>query len=741
MNGTRTNYLGKPTSRVDGHAKVTGTAKYAAEHTVPGLAYGFVVTSAIARGRIRTIHTAEALAVPGVLDIFTHAHRPKLASSDEKYGDEVAPPGSPFRPLYDDQVRFSGQPVALLVAEDPETARFAASLIRIDYNQRTHTTDLEENRGRARPVRENGESHSQRRGNAARAFDRSPTRIEVEYRMPVEHHNPMEMFGATAIWEGDGRITVYDKTQGPLNCRNYVANVFAMPQRAVRVLSPYVGGGFGSGLRPQYELPLAVLAARALRRSVQVTLTRQQMFTLGYRAGNIQSLALAADADGKLTSWRHEWIGMTSQFENFQRSYVTWSSQLYKCDNVELVQKLVKLDHNTPCDMRAPGGAEGLFAIECAMDELAYAANVDPLALRLLNYSDKDQIEGKPYSSKELRECYRQAAERFDWSKRSAKPRSMREGNELVGWGMATGIWVAMQMEASAKAVLTANGNLEIASATADIGPGTYTMMTQIAAEMLGVPIEHVTAKLGDSGLPHAPVEGGSFTTSSVGCAIQTACRAVQKELLRLAQKAPRSPLAGAKLEDVTFADDKIRRNDNGAEMSLSDAMRAGHVDRIEKEGSAAPKENSKYAHYTHSAIFAEVKIDEQIGVIRVTRIVNAVAAGRILNPKLAGSQILGAVVGGIGMALHEETLTDNRFGRFMTHNLADYHVPVNADVHAIDVIFVDEKDDEINPLGVKGVGEIGIVGTAAAIANAIYHATGKRVRDLPITIDKLLRA
>jgi xanthine dehydrogenase YagR molybdenum-binding subunit len=740
MTGMSANYFGKPMSRVDGHAKVTGAAKYAAEHDVPGLAYGFAVPSAIARGRIHSIHTAQALAVPGVLDIFTHDHRPKMAASDKKYGDEVAPPGSPFRPLYDDQVRFSGQPVALVVAEDPETARFAASLVRIDYDQRTHITDLEGNRARARAISENGESHSHKRGSAAKAFDRSPVRIEVEYRMPIEHHNPMEMFGATAIWESDDRITIYDKTQGPLNCRNYVANVFGMSEDAVRVLSPYVGGGFGSGLRPLYELPLAVLAARALRRSVQVTLTRQQMFTLGYRAGNIQSLSLGADTDGRLTSFRHQWLGMTSQFENFQRTYVTWSSQLYKCDNVELVQKLVKLDHNTPCDMRAPGGAEGLFAIECAMDELAYAANVDPLALRLLNYSDTDQIEDKPYSSKELRECYRQGAEKFGWSKRSAKPRSMRDGNELVGWGMATGIWEAMQMEASAKAVFTANGNLEIASATADIGPGTYTMMTQIAAEILGVPIEQVTAKLGDSSLPHAPVEGGSFTTSSVGCAIQTACRAVQKEILRLAQKAPRSPFTGARLEDVTFTDDMIRHNKSGAEISLSDAMRAGKVDRIEKVGSAAPKENSKYAHYTHSAVFAEVKIDEQIGVARVTRIVSAVAAGRVLNPKLAASQILGAVVGGIGMALHEETLTDNRFGRFMTHNLADYHVPVNADVHTIDVIFVDEKDDEINPLGVKGVGEIGIVGTAAAIANAIYHATGKRVRDLPITIDKLLR-
>jgi xanthine dehydrogenase YagR molybdenum-binding subunit len=306
---------------------------------------------------------------------------------------------------------------------------------------------------------------------------------------------------------------------------------------------------------------------------------------------------------------------------------------------------------------------------------------------------------------------------------------------------MATGIWEAMQLKASARAIITANGNVEIASATADIGPGTYTMMTQLAAEMLGVPLDNVTAKLGDSALPDAPVEGGSFTTSSVGSAIQAACRAVQEELLGLAQKMAGSPLMGAKLDDVVFADGRIRRTDNdGRDVSVADAMRAGNADRIEKEASAEPKIGSKYAHFSHSAVFAEVKIDEQLGIIRVTRVVNAVAAGRLLNPTTARSQVLGAVVGGIGMALHEETLTDHRFGRFMTHNLADYHVPVNADIRSIDVIFVEEKDDEINSLGVKGVGEIGIVGTAAAIANAVYHATGKRVRDLPITLDKLLR-
>ena len=735
---TTSNQIGKPAARVDGRLKVTGAAKYAGEFNVPNLAHGVVVTASIAKGRIKHINAEEALAVAGVLAVLTHENRGKLASSDDKYKDEVAPDGSPFRPLYDDEVRFNGQPIALVVAEEFEIARFAASLIRVDYEQKTHVTDFETERQRTAGGKRPKPTHT--RGKAARAFEEAAVRVEAAYSMPVEHHNPMEPYAATAVWEADDRITVYDKTQGPLNCRNYVANVFGMKPDKVRVLSPFVGGGFGSGLRPNYELPLAVLAARALKRSVRVTLTRQQMFTIGYRAANVQELKLGADRSGSLASFRHDAASMTSQFEDFQRSFVAWSSQLYRCANSELGQRLVKLDVNTPCDMRGPGGTEGVWAIECAMDELAYAANVDPLELRLTNYSDRDQIADKPYSSKELRECYRQAAEKFGWSKRRHEPRSMREGRELVGWGMASGVWEAWQLPASARASLTANGAVEIASATADIGPGTYTMMAQLAAEMLGVPLEDVTAKLGDSALPDAPVEGGSFTASSVGAAIHDACRAVQKDLLGFARKVKGSPLAGAKLDDVVFADGKIRhRQDAGRAVSLADAMRAGKAERIEKEASATPKMDARYANLAHSAVFAEVKIDEELGVTRVTRVVSAVAAGRIINPKLAGSQILGAIVGGIGMALHEETLTDQRFGRFMTHNLADYHVPVNADVHAINVIFVEETDDKINPFGIKGVGEIGIVGTAAAIANAVYHATGKRVRDLPITLDKLM--
>jgi xanthine dehydrogenase YagR molybdenum-binding subunit len=736
---TSTSYLGVPTSRVDGRVKVTGTAKYAAEFNIPDLAHGYVVSSTIAKGRIKRVDASAALAVDGVLDVFSHEHRPKLATSDDKYKDAIAPSsGSPFRPLYDDRVLFSGQPVALVVAEELEIARFAASLVRIEYERQPHVTDFAAEAERAAVPNEEYEFAP--RGNPAEALAQAPIRIGCEYRMPVEHHNPMETFAATAVWEGDDQLTVFDKTQGVQNSRDYLANVLGMPVEQVRVLSPYVGGAFGSGLRPQYQLPLAAMAARALKRSVRVTLTRQQMFTLGYRPANIQKLALGADRDGRLAAFSHEAIGMTSQFEDFQRRLVEWSMLLYRCPNSALSQKLVRLDHNTSCDMRAPGGVEGMFAIECAMDELAYAANIDPLTLRLINYSDTDQLEDKPYSSKELRACYHQGAERFGWSQRSRAPRSMRDGNELIGWGVATGIWEAMQLPASARAVLTANGNVEVASATADIGPGTYTMMTLIAAEMLGVELYNVTVRLGDSDLPAAPVEGGSFTTASVGSAIHAACRSIQQELLGFAHQMSGSPLAGATLDDVVFADGRIHHAEDATRaVSVADAMRAGKSDRIEKEAKAEPTKDDKHSRYAHSAVFAEVKVDAELGVIRVTRVVSAVAAGRILNPKAARSQILGAVVGGIGMALHEETLTDHTLGRFINHSLAEYHVPVNADIRDIDVIFVEETDDGINPLGVKGVGEIGIVGTAAAIANAVFHATGKRVRDLPITLDKLM--
>jgi xanthine dehydrogenase YagR molybdenum-binding subunit len=742
-----TTYIGSATSRVDGRAKVTGSAKYAGEFNASGLAHASVFTSTIAKGRIARIDVSEALSVAGVIDVLTHQHRPPMASADSGYKDDVAPEGSPYRPLYDDRIWFSGQPIALVVAEEPEIARFAAALVRVEYGKEAHVTDLHRQRhaaialaSPANPA-ENPFAPPKPRGTAEQAFASASARHRGEYYVPIEHHNPMELYASTVIFERDGKLTIYDKTQGVQNVQRYVCSVLDMKPDDVRVMSPFVGGGFGSGLRPQFQVVLAALAARVLKRSVRLVLTRQQMYVLGYRPAMIQQIELGANAGGTLDAITHDAVTVTSQYEDFHRQETGWSGLLYKCANAKYTHKLARLDLATPCDMRAPSAAPGAYALECAMDELAVALKLDPLELRLRCYSDRDQHTDRPYSSKSLRDCYRQGVAAFGWDKRNPEPGAMRDGTELVGWGMATGVWEALQVPIAVRIVLTANGHAEVSCATSDIGTGTYTIMAQVAADMLGLPIDNVTIKLGDSTLPQSPVEGGSWIAASVSNGIATTADAMREELLRLAKQMPNSPLEDATPDEVTLAEGKlVNKRDASRAVSIADAMRHGAVDRIEQEKSTTFADDGSHAHNTHSAIFAEVKVDEQLGVIRVTRIVSAVAAGRILNTKTASSQIIGGVVWGIGMALHEETLVDHNFGRIMNANIAEYHVPVNADVHDIQVIFVDESDDIVNPLGIKGLGEIGIVGVAAAIANAIYHATGKRVRDLPITLDKLHR-
>ena len=742
-----TTYIGTATSRVDGRAKVTGAAKYASEFNPAGLAHASVVTSTIAKGRITRIDASEALSVEGVIDVLTHQHRPRMASADSAYKDDVAPEGSPFRPLYDDRIWFSGQPIALVVAEESEIARFAASLVRVEYDKEAHVTDLRRQRDTAFALEapanpaENPFAPPKPRGTAEHAFAAAEVHHRGEYYVPIEHHNPMELYASTVIFEGDGKLTIYDKTQGVQNVQRYVCSALDMEPGDVRVMSPFVGGAFGSGLRPQYNVVLAALAACALKRSVRLVLTRQQMYVLGYRPAMIQQIELGANAGGTLDAMTHEAITVTSQYEDFHRQETGWSGLLYKRANAKHTHKLARLDLATPCDMRAPSAGPGVYALECAMDELAVALKLDPLELRLRCYSDRDQHTDRPYSSKSLRDCYRQGAEAFGWDRRNPEPRSMRDGTELVGWGIATGVWEALQVPITVRIGLTANGHAEVSCATSDIGTGTYTIMAQVAADMLGLPLDNVTIKLGDSTLPQSPVEGGSWIAASVSNGIATTVDAIRRELLHLAKQMPNSLLADATPDEVALADGKlVSKGDASRAASIADAIRQGAVDRIEQEKSTTFVDDGSHAHNTHSAIFAEVKVDEQLGVIRVTRVVSAVAAGRILNTKTARSQIMGGVVWGIGMALHEETLVDHNFGRIMNANIAEYHVPVNADVGDIEVIFVDEPDDIVNPLGIKGLGEIGIVGVAAAIANAIHHATGKRVRDLPITLDKLLQ-
>ena len=743
--GTGQVVTGGAVSRVDGRAKVTGDARYAAEYAAPDQLYGVVVSGSIAKGRILDIDIEQAMALDGVVEVLSHLNRPKVRSFDIAYKDMTAPAGSPFRPFYDDQVLYSGQPLALVLAESFEAARRAAALVRIRYEEEEHDTRLAANLARAytpRPLKAGYEPPPKEKGDAEKAFEAAPVKIEAAFHHGVEHHNPLELFASTVIYEEDGHLTIYDKTQSSQNSRWYVSHVFGLSKDKVTVRNPYVGGAFGSGLRPQYQLTLAVMAALHLKRSVRVTLTRQQMFSFGHRPETLQWVKLSADRDGTLQSIQHEAVAETSQIEDYVEVVVNWSGLLYQCDNIKLGYKLVSLDQYTPIDMRAPGAAHGMHALEIAMDELSYELKMDPLTLRLKNYAERSPADDKPYSSKELRACYEQGAEKFGWSQRPRATRARQEGTELVGWGMATGVWDAMQMFARASAVMHADGRLVVSSAATDIGTGTYTVMATIAAEAMGLPLERVTFQLGDSTLPAAPIEGGSSHVATVGSAVAGVCDKLQLTLLRYAQAASDSPFRDKRLKDVEFAGGVMRLKKNpGTFIALGAIVERTGRERIEEKYLMLPNvlKQRKFRRLTHSAVFVEVRVDEELGVVRVTRVVSAIAAGRIMNMKTATSQIIGGVVWGISQALHEESHTDHRFGRFMNHNLSEYHVAVNADIHDIDVVFVEEDDRIVSRLGAKGVGEIGLVSVAAAVSNAIYHATGKRIRSTPITPEKVL--
>lgn len=743
--GTGCVALGDPVSRADGPVKVTGRARYAAEHPAADLVHGVVVNTVAATGRIVALHVDEALAVPGVIDVLSHLNRPRLRKMDLFHKDMISPPGSPFKPFASDRVLYSGQPVALVVAHSFEAARHAASLVRVEVDETHHRTHLLGQLKRAHkpsPMRAGFKSPPKPRGDADAAFEAAPVKVAAEYHGGTEHHNPMEMHATTVIRGPDGHLTVHDKNQGAQNCRMTVSHVFGLPKRKLTVMNAFVGGAFGSGLRPQYNLLLAVMASLHLKRSVRVVLTRQQMFTFGHRPETWQRVKLAADRDGRLQAVVHEAIGATSHHEDYVEVVVNWAAQLYRCDHVRTAYQVVSLDQASPCDMRAPGAAHGLHALEIAMDELAAELSMDPLQLRLVNYAECDADSGKPHSSKALRACYAQGAERFGWSQRAPQPRSRKEGDEWVGSGMATGVWDAMQMAARVRAVLHRDGRLVLESAASDIGTGTYTVMAQIAAVALGLPLERVTFRLGDSRLPFAPVEGGSSHVATVGSAVDGVCEKLKKRLLALARRRPESTFKSARLQDVEFAAGHLRlRSAPQAAVPLMALLADVGDGGLEEKYLLLPSmlKQSRYARAVHSAVFCEVRVDEEMGTVRVTRVVSAIDAGRIMNAKLARSQVFGSVVWGIGQALHEETHADHRLGRFMNHSFAEYHIAVNADVHDIDVLFVEQDDRIVSRLGAKGIGEIGIVGVAAAVSNAIFHATGRRIRSLPMTPDKVM--
>ena len=741
------NQIGKPLSRLEGDLKVTGTARYAGDYNPPGLLYGFVINSVITKGRIKSFNVSDAKACPGVVEIFSHENRPSLAWFDIQYADMDAPPGSPFRPLHNNKIVCNAQPIGLVVAETFEQARYAASLVHVEYETDEFSTDLIANMDKARPPKV-GMATSLKplppkpQGKFEEAYQASYAKASGDFFHGTEHHNPLELFATTTIYEGEGKVTIYDKTQGTVNCQLYVGNVFGLHFRNVRVISPYVGGGFGSGLRPQYQLFMSVMAALQLKRPVRVTLDRTQMFSFGHRPPTRQLTRFGADANGKVNALYHAAFGETSRFEDYTEVVVNWSHMLYPAEHTLFEYKLIPLDVFTPLDMRAPGGSTGSHAIESTMDELSYQLKIDPLELRLINYAETDKSVGRPFSSKELKECFRQGAERFGWSDRNPEPRSMKRGRKLVGYGMATGIWESMTIPARAQAVLTKEGKIQVSSAVTDIGTGTLTVMTQIAADEFGLPMEDVTFLYGDSKMPFAPIQGGSFTVSSVGSAVKAASKALRKQLFKKAKSIKDSPLHNASLEDVVFSHGNIiLKDDPSASVSFTRIIEANKGRVIKTTNFSVPNalKLKKYTRAAHSVAFVEVEVDQEFGMVNVTRAVTAVAAGNIINPKTARSQILGGMIWGISKALREETIPDYRFGRYMNPNLAEYHIPVHADIFDLDVVFVKENDEIVNELGSKGVGEIGLVSMPPAIANAIFHATGKRENQFPIHLDKLL--
>jgi xanthine dehydrogenase YagR molybdenum-binding subunit len=701
--------IGKPVSRVDGRQKVTGGATYAAEFDVPGLVHGVAVRSTVAQGRIASIDSAAAERAPGVLAVLTHRNAPKLAYRPHK-GVVDPDAGERLHILQDDRVNHQGQPIGLVIAETLEQANHAATLVRVTYAAETAVTDI----GRREPVLPTpGERRpaETRRGDAEGALAAAAVRIDQTYVIPRENHNPIEMHATIAAWSGD-RLTLWDKTQWVHNTADEIAAVFGIPPENIRVLSPFVGGAFGSGLRTWPHVTLAALGARVTRRPVKVMLSRREMYyAVGYRPHTVQRVALGASRDGRLAAIVHDGHQETSSYEEFTEALLNATRFLHSCPNVYTRHRLAPLNVHTPTYMRAPGEVSGIFALESAMDELAVALDVDPVELRLRNEPQMDEFRKLPFSSRSTRECYRVAAARFGWSRRSPKPRSMRDGRWLIGYGMASATYPMNYAPASARARLLPDGRAEVTSAASDMGPGTWTSMTQVAAEALGLPIERVKFTLGDTRLPRAPVHGGSLTMASVGSAVQAACRMAREQAL-----------ARSGVDDLGEA---LRRLGQPVEASAD-----------VKPGDAS----QKYSMHAFGAVFVEVAVDPDLGETRVRRIVGAYGAGRVVNPKLARSQCIGGMIGGIGMALMEHSVVDPRNGRVANANFAEYAVPVHADTpRVMDVIFVPEDDPHVNPLGVKGLGEIAMVGVAPAITNALFHATGKRIRALPATPDKLL--
>ncbi|MYX98239.1 molybdopterin-dependent oxidoreductase [Streptomyces sp. SID486] len=726
--------VGAGVDRVDGPRKVTGTAPYPMDFSVPGQAYGALVQSTVAAGRIVRMHTAAAEGLPGVLGVLTHENAPKVGQ-----GPMTALGASPPAPLRDDRILHHGQHIAFVVADTPEQAAAAARLVRADYETTEPLLDLQD--PRAEQLTDPwGMDHS--RGDAAAALESAEVTLRATYTTTDNTNNPLGLFATLAVWEGD-TLTVHDTSQWPSMVRTTLAVVFGIPESSVRVLVPYVGGGFGAGLRAWPHVILTAMAARLLNRPVKLVLTRPQMFTsVGHRPRGVQWLSVGATREGELVALDHRSLSALGMQETDFEPFSSGTAFAYRCPHVITRDRQARLNIAVPTSMRAPAEAQGNFALESALDELAETLRMDPLDLRLRNYTDVDPRNGLPWSGKALRECYEVGARRFGWYDRDPEPRSMRDGNWLVGYGMASAMFPWFAQPCSAQATVNRDGSALVRSAATDIGTGTYTVMAQLAADELGLPLELVRFDLGDSDMPHSMMAGGSGLTGGLGNAVHDACGELVRRFARLAGGDADSPLRGVSPDEVECTGGRLHlagRPERGE--SYADILARHGLSELTAHGSSSPpvaEEIGMSLAGAYGAKFVEVRVDADLGLVRVARVVSVIDGGRILNAKTARSQIIGGTVGGIGMALFEDTVTDPRTGRIANGTFGDYLVAVNADVPDLDVVFVGEPDRG-TPTGTKGVGEVGLVGIAPAIAGAVHHATGKRLRDLPITLDCLL--
>jgi xanthine dehydrogenase YagR molybdenum-binding subunit len=732
--------IGQPLTRRDGVLKVKGEARYAADNHPPGMLHAVVAVSSIARGRVSFLDVQAAKSHPGVVDVMTPANRPALAQDPDAKTNPFM-----FRLdlLQNDRVRYANQSIAVVIAETLEAATEAAALLSPRYEALPARVGLDAGESFVPPAVGVGNPSELRRGDVEAGLAAAAKRIDATYETPTQYHNAMEPHAIVAAWDGDA-LSIDTPSQALAMAQGRIAALFGISPDKIHIRSPFLGGGFGSkGLMSGPQL-LGILAARLVGRPVKLVLSREQMYgPVGHRAPTRQTMRIGTDADGLLTAIDHRAKTVTSSFDDFFEPAADASHTLYASPAIATSHEAVRVDTGTPLFMRAPGEATGSIALESAIDEAAWACGMDPLAFRLKNYAEVEPISGKPFSSKALRNCYAQGAERFGWSRRPLAPRQSRdESGCLIGWGMGTATFPALMFQAEARAVVRNDGTGLMETGAHDMGQGAWTALAQIAADGLGLELDQLEFRAGTSDLPDAGIAGGSAHTATAGMAIHNAGAAVIAKLADLATTDERSPLFGAGNAGVVARDGRLfRRDDEARSESYADVLRRAGLTQIEARGNGAadPAAQSAYAMHAHGAVFAEVKVDPDLGQVRVSRLVGAFAAGRVINPRLVRSQLFGGMIWGMSFALHEHAIIDRRSGRTLNANLADYHIPVNADVPNLEALMIDEHDPHVNALGIKGVGEIGVTGSAGAVANAVWHATGIRVRRFPIRIEDLL--